>query len=74
MMLTWAGLKLWASGMLMLATTAVLGLLMTDDVIDGMSLGELAFIFLVLYPLILGWVQRWLWTPTSKGERDGIEL
>lgn len=74
MMLTWAGLKLWASGMLMLLMSVGLALLMTEKVIDSMSLGELTFIFLVLYPLAIGWVQRWLWTPKSESERDGIEL
>lgn len=60
-MLTKAGLKLWASGMLMLLTSVVLGWLMTEKVVNSMSLGELAFIFLVLYPLVLGWMQRWFW-------------
>ena len=61
MMLTKAGFKLWASGMLMLLTSVVLGVLLTEEVIDNMSLGELFVIFIVLYPLVLGWVQRWFW-------------
>jgi len=61
MLVTKKGFKLWGSGMLVLACTFVLGLLMTEEVIDGMSLGELAFIFLVLYPMAIGVTQRWFW-------------
>jgi len=74
MMLTWAGLKLWASGMLTLLMSVVLALLMTEEVIDSMSLGELAFIFLVLYPLAIGWVQRWLWTSKAEKKNDGLKF
>ena len=74
MILTKAGIKLWVSGMLVILTTAVLGLLVTDDVLASMSLGEMAFVFLVVYPLAIGWTQRWMWTPKVENKDDGIEV
>ncbi len=67
MLLTKRGLKLWGSGMIVVIMSVLLTLVMTEDAVENMSLTEAAIIVLVLFPLALGWVQRWYWT---KGEPD----
>ncbi len=69
MLLTKKGLKLWGSGMIVVIMSVILTFLMTEEAIENMSLTELALIVLVLFPLALGWVQRWYW----KGESDDTE-
>ena len=72
MMLTKAGFKLWASGMLVIIMDAVVGALYTEETMDSLSLGELVFIFVVLWPLAIGWVQRWFWLRgTTQESTDG---
>ncbi len=61
MLLTKKGLKLWGSGLLVLVMSALFSEAMSALTLDEMSLWELGFILFVLFPLILGWVQRWYW-------------
>jgi len=65
MLLTKQGIKLWASGMIVIIMSTALSLGVAT-VAEGMSFWELAFIIFVLFPLAHGWVQRWFW----KGDDD----
>ena len=60
MMVTKAGLKLWASGALVLAVSVPFALLVEYEG-EQWSLGMFAFVIVVMQPLAIGWVQRWFW-------------
>lgn len=69
MLMTKKGLKLWGSGMIMIAMSVAFVFLMTEDVVGSISLTTLAIYGLVLFPLAAGWVQRWYWT---RGTDDAV--
>lgn len=60
MMLTKAGLKLWASGMLATLTMSGFGLLFAEAT-EQWSLAEAAFLWLLVAPMVVGLLQRWFW-------------
>lgn len=66
MLLTKKGLKIWVSGMIVVILSTAFSVAM-ESVSRGMEFWELLFIVFVLFPLVLGWVQRWYWT---RGEPD----
>ena len=60
MLVTKQGLKMWASGALVLAVSVPFYLLLQYEG-EQWSLGMLAFMVLVMQPLAIGWLQRWFW-------------
>ena len=60
MMLTKAGFKLWASGMLATLTMSGFGLLFADAS-EQWSLVEAVILWVVIAPMVVGLLQRWLW-------------
>ena len=69
MLVTKAGLKLWASGLIGMAVVFASSFLW-----PYLSFGEVTFLIFVLLPLVIGWCQRWFWfrsfTKITEGIRD----
>ncbi len=61
MLLTKIGLKLWGSGMLVVIMSTIFSEFMLQ-IVDTLSFWEIMFMVFVLFPMVLGWVQRWYWT------------
>ena len=66
-LMTKKGFKLWGSGMLVVIMSVLFTFLMTEEYLENVSLAEMAIVILVLYPLAIGWAQRWYWT---RGDSD----
>ena len=61
MIVTKKGFRLWWSGMQATIMMSVLGLLFAD-VSEEWPLALAAIVWLMLFPMAIGWVQRRYWT------------
>ena len=70
-MLTKAGFKLWFSGMLATLTMSGFGLLFADAT-EQWPLWEAVLFWVVIAPMVVGLLQRWLWLRgTTQEFTDG---